>query len=102
MGLSQRLARAIADPRRQSHIAHELEEWLSQRSYLVSCGYEDADDGDHGRATAINNGHSSMPLRMSVALRPFMSTRVFRPGKTPNAGEILSVLKRIVRQMRTH
>ncbi|MDD2599323.1 MAG: IS1380 family transposase [Kiritimatiellae bacterium] len=48
--LMDRLVKAIDDPRRQSHIAHKLGELLRQRTYQISCGYEDADDCDHLRA----------------------------------------------------
>jgi hypothetical protein len=50
IGLMDRLVEAIDDPRRQSHIDHTLAELLRQRTYQISCGYEDADDCDHLRA----------------------------------------------------
>ena len=50
IGLMDRLVEAIDDPRRQSHIDHMLAELLRQRTYQISCGYEDADDCDHLRA----------------------------------------------------
>jgi len=50
IGLIDRLVAAIDDPRRQSHISHQLAELLRQRSYQIGCGYEDADDCDHLRA----------------------------------------------------
>jgi hypothetical protein len=52
-GLVDRLAAAIADPRRQSHIAHQVAELLRQRAYQITCGYEDADDCDHLRADPV-------------------------------------------------
>lgn len=48
-GLMDRLVAAIYDPRRQTHIDHKLAELLRQRTYQISCGYEDADDCDHLR-----------------------------------------------------
>jgi hypothetical protein len=50
IGLMDRLVEAIDDPRRQTHIDHTLPELLRQRTYQISCGYEDADDCDHLRA----------------------------------------------------
>lgn len=47
IGLSERLVAAIKDNRHQSYIDHELLEMFRQRSYQISCGYEDADDCDH-------------------------------------------------------
>lgn len=46
IGLSERLATAIADGRRQSHVDHPLIDLLRQRAYQISCGYEDANDCD--------------------------------------------------------
>lgn len=48
-GLIDRLVKAIEDPRRQTHVTHELADMMRQRSYQISCGYEDADDCDHQR-----------------------------------------------------
>lgn len=53
IGLMDRLAAAINDPRRQSHIDHELTELLRQRTYQIACGYEDADDCDHLRMDPV-------------------------------------------------
>lgn len=49
-GLMDRLAAVITDQRRSSHVAHQVAELLRQRTYQISCGYEDADDCDHLRA----------------------------------------------------
>lgn len=53
IGLIDRLVAAIDDPRRQSHLTHELADLLRQRSYQIGCGYEDADDCDHLRADPV-------------------------------------------------
>jgi|LSQX01.1.fsa_nt_gb hypothetical protein len=45
-GLMDRLAQAITDGRRQSHVTHQVVELLRQRTYQISCGYEDANDCD--------------------------------------------------------
>lgn len=49
IGLMDRLAGAIEDSRRQTHIDHKLIELMCQRTYQIGCGYEDADDCDHLR-----------------------------------------------------
>jgi len=49
IGLMDRLVEAIDDPRRQTHIDHQLAELMRQRTYQIGCGYEDADDCDHLR-----------------------------------------------------
>jgi hypothetical protein len=53
IGLVDRLIKAIEDPRRQTHIIHELADMMRQRSYQISCGYEDADDCDHLRTDPV-------------------------------------------------
>ncbi|MCB1101892.1 MAG: IS1380 family transposase [Kiritimatiellae bacterium] len=53
IGLMDRLAAAIDDTRRQSHVDHELTELLRQRAYQIACGYEDADDCDHLRMDPV-------------------------------------------------
>jgi hypothetical protein len=46
IGLCERLAKSIADGRRQSHVDHRIVDLLRQRAYQISCGYEDANDCD--------------------------------------------------------
>ena len=53
IGLTERLVRAIADGRRQSHVDHRLLDLLRQRAYQICCGYEDADDCDALRADPV-------------------------------------------------
>lgn len=179
IGLSERLAQAIADERRQSHVDHRIVDLLRQRAYQISCGYEDANDCDAlredpaikaavGRDPAEGAALGSQPtmtrLENAVTVRdlvklghtfvdqfiasyeqaprlivldmdptadavhgeqqlalfnayedeycfmPFhvyegqsgkLIASVLRAGKTPTAQEILSVLKRIVRRVRT-
>jgi hypothetical protein len=40
--LLTKLAAAISDSRRQSHIKHSLQDLISQRTIQIACGYEDA------------------------------------------------------------
>ena len=44
MGLSQSVARALADSRRQASCNHSLQELLKQRIYALALGYEDLND----------------------------------------------------------
>ncbi|SDS59161.1 IS1380 family transposase [Erythrobacter sp. HL-111] len=46
MGLCQRLAACIADPRDPARVVHRLEDILRARMFAIACGYEDADDLD--------------------------------------------------------
>ena len=46
MGICDRLAACIADPRDPSRVVHRLDDILRARIFAISCGYEDADDLD--------------------------------------------------------
>jgi hypothetical protein len=46
MGICQRLAACIADPRDPGRVVHRLEDILRARIFAIACGYEDADDLD--------------------------------------------------------
>jgi Transposase DDE domain group 1 len=49
LGLCDRLAALIADPRDPSRVVHPLADILRARTLAIACGYEDADDLDHLR-----------------------------------------------------
>jgi len=51
---------------------------------------------------AFEDERCFMPFHVYEGLSGKLFTTALRPGKTPNAGEILSVLKRIVRELRTY
>ena len=44
--LLTKLAAAISDSRRQSHIKHSLQDLITQRCIQLACGYEDANDSN--------------------------------------------------------
>ena len=46
LGIAERLAACIADPRDQSRVVHDLDDILRARMLAIACGYEDADDLD--------------------------------------------------------
>jgi hypothetical protein len=50
LGLAERLAGLIADPRNPLFVTHSVADILRARMLLIACGYEDADDLDHLRA----------------------------------------------------
>jgi Transposase DDE domain group 1 len=52
LGLAERLAAYIADPRDQSRVVHDLGDILRARMLAIACGYEDADDLDSLRHDA--------------------------------------------------
>jgi hypothetical protein len=49
LGLADRLAGLIADPRNPLLVTHSVADILRARMLLIACGYEDADDLDHLR-----------------------------------------------------
>ena len=49
MGIAQRLALLIADPRNPLLVTHSVADILRARMLAIACGYEDADDLDHRR-----------------------------------------------------
>jgi hypothetical protein len=44
MGIAQRLAALIADPRNPLFVTHSVADILRARTLAIACGYEDADD----------------------------------------------------------
>ena len=49
LGIAQRLAPLIADPRNPLLVTHSIADILRARMLAIACGYEDADDLDHLR-----------------------------------------------------
>ncbi|WP_264812280.1 transposase, partial [Gluconacetobacter sacchari] len=50
IGMADRLARLIADPRNPRRVTHGVADILRARMLAIACGYEDADDLDHLRS----------------------------------------------------
>lgn len=50
IGIAQRLAALIADPRNPSLVTHSVADILRARMLAIACGYEDGDDLDHLRS----------------------------------------------------
>jgi hypothetical protein len=59
LGLSERLAACIADRRQPGEIAHTVHELLSQRLYVIACGYADCNDA----ARVARQGRSGLTVR---------------------------------------
>ena len=49
LGIADRLAALIADPRNPALVTHSVADILRARMLAIACGYEDADDLDHLR-----------------------------------------------------
>src|SRR3954454_14106766 len=50
LGIADRLAALIADPRDPSRVTHRLADILRARIFAIACGYEDGNDLDHLRS----------------------------------------------------
>ena len=50
LGIAQKLANLIADPRNPLFVTHSVADILRARILAIACGYEDADDLDHLRS----------------------------------------------------
>ena len=50
MGIADRLAALIADPRNPALVTHSVADILRARMLAIACGYEDGDDLDHLRS----------------------------------------------------
>src|SRR4051794_22002350 len=50
LGIAERLASLIADPRNPLLVTHPVADILRARMLAIACGYEDADDLDHLRS----------------------------------------------------
>lgn len=46
LGITERLAASLSDPREPGKIRHSIRDLLRQRAYQIACGYEDASDGN--------------------------------------------------------
>ena len=49
LGIAERLAQLIADPRNPLLVIHGVDDILRARILAIACGYEDGDDLDHLR-----------------------------------------------------
>lgn len=47
MGLIQRIAGAIRDPRQKGKVTYELDQLLRERIFAIACGYPNGNDADH-------------------------------------------------------
>src|SRR5436305_12008007 len=50
LGIADRLAALIADPRDPNLVTHSLADILRARIFAIACGYEDGNDLDHLRS----------------------------------------------------
>lgn len=75
LGLVDRLAACIKDPRQRGKVVHEIRDMLRQRILQIMAGYEDADDCDHlARDPAFKTAVGRDPQRdPDLASQPTMT-----------------------------
>ena len=96
-GLSDSIARALSDPRRQASCDHDVPGLVRQRLYAIALGYEDLNDHDGLRQdvalqTAVERDQwlaSASTLTLSATelgtVTPFSNLADSRPGQVRRA-----------------
>jgi hypothetical protein len=94
IGVAEKLAAEIADPRDPSRVVHSLADILRARILAIACGYEDADDLDHLRsdpALKLACGHLPDSGR-DLCSQPTMS----RWENAPTLREVIKLMRVMV------
>jgi hypothetical protein len=74
LGLTERLAQCLPDPRQQTKVRHSLLTQVRQRIYQIACGYEDANDADSLRTDpALKLAVGRAPSDAHLASQPTLS-----------------------------
>jgi hypothetical protein len=94
MGICQRLAACITDPRDPYRVIHKLDDILRARIFAIACGYEDADDldvlrDDPGFRLALGKLPGS---GRGLASQPTMS----RWENAPTTRELVGLMKAMI------
>ena len=82
IGIAERLAALIADPRNPALITHSVADILRARMLAIACGYEDADDLDRLRsdpAFKLASGGCRTAAMIFARSRPSRAGRTRRP-----------------------
>ena len=82
LGVADRLARCIEDPRAPERVRHSLAEMIRFRALMIAAGYEDANDCDALRATPSSRwplAACRRPLPNCARSRPCRGSRTCRP-----------------------
>src|SRR3712207_6130725 len=95
LGLCDRLAALISDPRDPSRVVHPLADILRARILAIACGYEDADDLDHLRS---DPGFKLACGRLPETGRDLCSQpTVSRWENAPSLREVVRLMRAMVR-----
>jgi len=70
LGLADRLANCLVDPRAPERIVHRLAEIIRFRLLMIAVGYEDGNDADALRRDPMSNSPSKCSRPLPVPLLP--------------------------------
>ena len=84
LGIAERLARCLEDPRTPERVQHGLAEMIRFRALLIAAGYEDANDCDALRADpAFKMAVGRLPERgAALCSQPTISRLENLPGRS--------------------
>jgi hypothetical protein len=74
LGVAERLAACINDPRDQDQVVHRLSDLIRFRLMMIAAGYEDGNDATHLRSDPIfKMAQDVLPSRRDLASQPTLS-----------------------------
>ena len=77
LGIAERLAGCIDDPRAQAQVVHGLDEMIRFRMLMIASGYEDGNDATTMRSDpAFKLAGVCLPLPIWPLSRPFHALRI--------------------------
>lgn len=71
--ITERISKSLYDQRDQRYTTYELEELISQRLFLIACGYEDCNDANSLRNDLMFKIVSQREIQESLASQPTLS-----------------------------
>jgi len=101
LGLTQAMAGAIRDPRRQADVDHHVIEMFRERIYAICQGYEDANDLDTLRHDpALKTACKRLPKTgAALASQPTISRFENMPGAKDQLRMAVAMAKRVISQL---
>jgi hypothetical protein len=97
IGLTERIAAALADRRHASYVSHSYRDLLTQRIYQIGCGYEDGNDSNGLRHDPMFKlGAGRLPFDGGAALAS--AATISRFEHAANSKDIYRVSKALVEQ----
>jgi Transposase DDE domain group 1 len=80
LGLADRLAACVKDPRAPERVVHRLAEIIRFRMLMIAAGYEDGNDADSLRADAFHAGFL-LSRDNKTSAEPHLGGKIAKPGR---------------------